>query len=184
MFKSLFLAVALMFVAVPALAQNNTNPDVSAQLNQELARMSDADKQKVLTSIQTEPSTAEKVNEWVAVGQGIGEGLVAMAERLGIAANEFATTPLGKIAIALLVWNYMGDTILHIFIGFCIMFFGNALLLYLARKEYGVYNEKGKFIQLNLSKNITRYDSDGLLVFGCFAFVLLNLSGLITFWTA
>lgn len=58
--------------------------------------------------------TVDKIDRWVQVGSNLGKGLAATAKELGVAVNEFANTPIGKLATALIVWNIMGSAIVHI----------------------------------------------------------------------
>lgn len=59
-------------------------------------------------------SSVKQVEQWVNIGTAIGSGLAASAKQLGIAANQFATTPVGKITIFLIAWHFIGNTLLHI----------------------------------------------------------------------
>lgn len=91
----------------------------------DLSKVSDSDKVKILAmkgvavhepvvvkAAASAPSTAEVVKEWAAVGQAVGAGVVGAARELGIVANDFAKTDLGKITIAILVYKYMGAQML------------------------------------------------------------------------
>lgn len=154
MIKNIALAIALMFVTVPAFAQQSqpTPENVSQELNREIALMTDAEKTELLSTVKSGAGTSTKVREWVEIGEGIGAGLVATAERLGVAANDFATTPIGKLAIGLIVWSYLGSTIIGLTLGFGLLTLGNAAWYYMLRKIFGEYNEKGKFIKFNTDK--------------------------------
>lgn len=63
------------------------------------------------------PTTAEHVKEWVSIGTEIGSGLAATAKELGVAANDFANTPVGKLTAAIIVWHFIGDSAVHIVFG-------------------------------------------------------------------
>lgn len=63
----------------------------------------------------TPPKSAETiqvVKEWGQLGQAVGTGIIAAAKELGMAANEFAGTDLGKITIGILVYKYIGREII------------------------------------------------------------------------
>ncbi len=172
--KNIFAALILsMAFVMPAFAQNQQNP--SAELNAEIAQMNDAQKAEALAQIRAgRSSTAEAAKDWVDIGNALGEGLAATAEKLGIVANDFANSPLGKLAIVLILWNYMGESVLLIVAGFTLLVGGTLVWLYQMRKIFGKYSPEGKFIQ---------YDADLISNDGstlaCFS-VLCELIVLIT----
>jgi hypothetical protein len=69
----------------------------------------------------------------VELGRIIGSGLVATARELGIAANDFAKSDLGKVVMYILVWKYLGQDILGIAIGIPVVIAGIAIGLRLIR---------------------------------------------------
>ncbi len=58
-----------------------------------------------------------KVEKYVSVGEQIGKALSSTARELGIEVNKFATTPVGMIAIFLIVWHFFGSMIVHLMFG-------------------------------------------------------------------
>src|SRR4051812_40589099 len=63
-------------------------------------------------------SAPEKVKEWVDIGTAIGSGLASSAKELGIAANEFANTPVGKFTVFMIAWHFIGQDFVSIAFGF------------------------------------------------------------------
>lgn len=59
-------------------------------------------------------------NEWLNIGARIGQGFAGAAKELGIAANDFAASPVGKWVAFLIIWHFMGAMAVHI--GFSLMF--------------------------------------------------------------
>jgi hypothetical protein len=83
--------------------------------------------------------------KWAGVGKELAVGIVATAKELGVAANEFAATPLGKLTTVMLVWNYMGKDILGIIMSLTLLFIGLPLIWYVYRMmitDNVVYEEK------------------------------------------
>jgi hypothetical protein len=154
-FKSLLLLLALAFSLTAcnvAFAQEAaTAPTVSEALTAEIAKMDDAKKAEVLKSIQTPAASesARRAKEWVDVGAGIGESLAATAGKLGVEVNKFAQTPVGKMAMVLIVWHYMGEEISGWVCGLLFWLIFLPMWFYAARKTMGVYNEKGKFVRFD-----------------------------------
>ncbi len=56
----------------------------------------------------------EEAAQWADLGANVGKAMIGAAKELGLAANDFAQTSLGKIVIAILVVKIIGGTILHI----------------------------------------------------------------------
>lgn len=52
--------------------------------------------------------------KWAELGKSIGIGVVSAARELGVAANEFAQTDVGKVTVAVIVWKFMGQDALDL----------------------------------------------------------------------
>lgn len=91
------------------------------------------------------PAKVEVVKQWVDIGTAIGSGLAASAKELGIAANEFAQTPVGRFTVFLIAWHFIGSTLLHV--AFSLMWFITltTILIWLYRRN-------------GISKTVTYYD--------------------------
>lgn len=180
--KNVLLAILLMFVAMPVFAQETqTDPNTaSAQLNEKIAKMTDAQKADALATLNAgESATAARAREWIEIGNGLGEGLAATAQKMGVVTNEFAQTSVGKMAMVLIIWNYMGDDITGWIAGLMMWFLGIPLWLYQSRKVFGEYNEKGKFVRYdpNLLGDNTR--SGFMVGVFIFTFIVIFISGCI-----
>jgi hypothetical protein len=54
-------------------------------------------------------SDPDKIDRWVALGENMGKAAAGAAREVGMAADEFSRTGLGKIIIVLVAWKVMGD---------------------------------------------------------------------------
>jgi hypothetical protein len=118
------LVGAMLVCAVPmahadnfqVYTQGSLTQAQTAQLQAEAAKMAAANaaNSNPQSRAAAPTDTAKRVEEWVNIGTAIGSGLAASAKQLGIAANQFATTPVGKITIFLIAWHFLGNTILHV----------------------------------------------------------------------
>jgi hypothetical protein len=81
-----------------------------------------------------EKSTPEQLVGWAQVGAALGKGLAQTARELGIAANEFVQTPVGKLTAGIILWKYMGASLVHLIVGsiFLVVYF--LVWLYLIRR--------------------------------------------------
>jgi|SaaInlStandDraft_3_1057020.scaffolds.fasta_scaffold33126_2 hypothetical protein len=63
------------------------------------------------------PVSPADVQEWVTVGKSVGVGFGAVAEELGIDVDKLMSSDTGKIAMFLIVWNYIGEQLLGFICG-------------------------------------------------------------------
>jgi len=177
--RNILLFLALLFcVATPAFAQK---ADANAELNARVAQMSDSEKARLLQKLDEQPvaqpsSAAATAREWADIGKGVGQGLAATAKELGVVANDFVKTPVGKLTAGLIIWNYAGDQILSFVKAILLLLgFGIPTLVY-GHRMFGqwevVKNAKGaeklKFAGYSTSK----FSSEAGFVF-CLASVLI-----------
>jgi hypothetical protein len=80
-------------------------------------------------------TTAEKVDQWVNVGERIGKMLGGAAKEVGLAVNEFVKTPVGMLATGVIVFNYIGGAVIHVFGGLFILLLGTWALWYYVRNS-------------------------------------------------
>lgn len=96
--------------------------------------------------------TTDDLDKWANFGEKIGKGLGAAAKQLNIAVNEFADTTVGKIAIALIVWNFFGEAVVMIFVGLSVWIIGFTVIYKiqkLMRNENITYSSE----RVNIFKN-------------------------------
>jgi hypothetical protein len=91
------------------------------------------------------PAKVEVVKQWVDIGQAIGSGLAASAKELGIAANEFAQTPVGRFTVFLIAWHFIGSTLVHISFALLWLFLCTGIFVWIYRRA-------------SIEKTITYYD--------------------------
>ncbi len=67
------------------------------------------------TNVEPVVSDPKKLDEYVVLGQHIGQAFSGAAKEVGVAANEFIQTPIGTLTIVLIVWHFIGSAALHLF---------------------------------------------------------------------
>lgn len=81
---------------------------------------------------------ADTAGKWAEIGHAIGSTLVTTARDLGVTANQFAMTPVGKIVVAIVVWKYLASDIAgivtHFLVGMLFLIGGISLGLYFIRR--------------------------------------------------
>jgi len=121
--KKLVIGLLMFCLALPALATQSTIPgwneltdQQKAEVNLQVARQAAAKK--------AIPIKAQDMQEWVDLGKSIGVGFASTAHELGMGVDKLMDTTTGKIAMFLIVWNYIGDQFVGIVGGvlwLCIM---------------------------------------------------------------
>ena len=145
--KKLFLMVLFLAFTTPVLADK-------AQI-EGWSELSDAQKAEIALVVaqkaeqkKSSPVKPEDIAKWVEVGKSIGVGFSSTAKELGMGVDELMKTDTGKIAMFLIVWNYIGDQLVGIIGGsiwFLIML--PAWAIYFRRfvlNPVRVYHDNGK----------------------------------------
>lgn len=119
-----------------------------------------------LTAVVADTATsAPKVDQWLNIGERIGKMIGGAAKEVNLAVNDFVRTPVGMTAMALIVWHYMGDMIVHVFGAMLVLVVGMGYIMYFARRyTYGVTEydtEKKDMFGRSLIKSVTKTPMDG-----------------------
>jgi hypothetical protein len=149
--KILSFAIAVAALAVSGFAFANGSNSTSTV---DLSSLPPEQRQAILSQIETAkkaatPSPASEALEqaqgvadtaakWAEIGHAFGTTLVTTARDLGTTANQFATTPVGKIVVAIVVWKYLASDITaivtHVLVGLLFLLGGISLGLYFIRR--------------------------------------------------
>jgi len=119
--RRLLIALAMVF-SVPAMAQtaepiidqnsiNCKTVDISKYTPDQLVKV-----QQVCAPEQTkaEEITPDDVREWASLGKEFGVAVTETAKGLGVAVNEFVTTPVGLMIAFYFLWSKIGGIIIGI----------------------------------------------------------------------
>lgn len=71
-----------------------------------------------------ETKDLDKAKQWVEFGEMIGKAIGSTAKELNVAVNEFVQTPVGKMALVLIVWKVAGREVFKFGLGFLWLVFG------------------------------------------------------------
>ena len=131
-----FLTAALMTVmcvstsayggqSAPQVDVSNLTPAQVAEIQAKVAEMSPSTAAKVSSELRQE------TGKWAEMGTGVATALVAASKELGMAANEFASTPLGKGVAVIIAYKVVGRDLLGIMTGIPIIIFGYSIALWI-----------------------------------------------------
>ena len=187
-----FFAAILMMVSISAWAGNDSDTVQAAGF----AKLSEAEKAEVIKMVADKASqkdvmptmTEDKVEKWVKIGSNIGQGLAGAAKEVGVAVNDFATTPVGKLTMMLIVWHMIGAQLIHVFGGVMIWIVGIAIIRHMVARAYPckiTYSKEVKNIFGNyvVEKSEPIAINDGNAAGWLFAYGIVLVAGLIAIFT-
>ena len=125
--KKFFGSIALAaFVALAAGCCGDANAATEAKLSVNTVADAGFDKlsaeqqaqivQSIAAAQTKETNVVDSVDKWVNVGERVGKMVGGAAREVGIAANEFVQTDVGKMTAALIIWNYMGSDVVDVLV--------------------------------------------------------------------
>lgn len=117
-------ATAILFSSVAFAAQQI---DTSGLSDEQVAALKISalqmqQKPKEAAAIPVAAQIRGEAEKWADFGKNVGSALVSTAKELGVAANDFAKTDLGRISIAIIVMKLVGAQIIHFIVGFALLF--------------------------------------------------------------
>ena len=120
--KKLILCLAALMLATPSVAQNTTAPapaiNTSGLTSDQMSQIqSQADTMRAQSPEAQTSETLKNVQQYVEIGKGIGAGLGEAARSMGVAVNDFAATPVGRLTTWLIIWKVVGHDALGIIAG-------------------------------------------------------------------
>ncbi len=113
MIKKLSVVVSMVFV----LALFFVTPSNAIQITIDTDNLDKTTASTVLEAQKQAKKIAEKaktpsvdqMEAWANIGEKIGKAISATCRELGVEVNKFVKTPVGKIAMALIVWKVVGQ---------------------------------------------------------------------------
>jgi hypothetical protein len=131
--KKLFLAIVLLFFPLMATAveidHRNLTQEQVLQLKAQAAAMAAQGAKGGGTNISA--TVRSEAAAWSELGANIGTAMVSAAKELGVAANEFSQTGLGKVVTVLLVYKMFGPDLIGLAVGSIVLFGGLFISAYI-----------------------------------------------------
>ena len=83
-----------------------------------------AEEMSATTPENVSATVRKEAEAWSELGANMGKAMVGAAKEVGVAANEFAVTPLGMVTVAITAYKIIGRDVLGIIVGSTILFLG------------------------------------------------------------
>lgn len=186
--KRFLIAISLMLstaaFAGSASPGSGTFVDVSKITPEQAAQI-----QKQVEEMQQKPTTVsanvrKETEAWGELGANMGKALIGAAKEVGVAANEFAGTSLGKITVAIVAYKIIGRDILKITSGIATLVVGTWLAV-LGHRRYAwdfKYETKpvlwGAFNRRYVVERKAHDDTGGVMIIATLFLVVTWIAGL------
>jgi hypothetical protein len=174
----LLLATALL-ASTTAFAEINTNGLSETQVAELQKQAAEYKEQKNNPSV--------KITEYADLADRLSQTMVHTAAGLGVAVNDFASTPVGIMTAGTIIYSFIGKSLIKLVIGFLTLAFGSLGLykfVLSSRNEQILYDKTTKNIFGNYPiVDIQRERVDGDFIGGiCVAWIfLVGISAMIMF---
>ena len=96
-----FMFLGLMVLISPALAQSDQTINVQGLTQTQIKQIQET----VNNAKNSVPINVDHLTAYAEVGKNIGLGIAEAAKQIGMAAADFAQTPLGMFAVFLIAWK-------------------------------------------------------------------------------
>lgn len=129
------LAVSLVLLCSQSVfAQTTINVDTTGLSTEQKATIAQQIETMKAQSTPSSVQTAEVVDKWVTTGEHFGKMMGGAAKEVGMAANEFINTPVGKMVAFIIVWNYFGVAAVHFSLALLVLCIGSCALVWNQRR--------------------------------------------------
>lgn len=127
------LLIAALFASISATAATSVD---TTQLtdSQKAALQKTVDEMKSPSNISA--VAREETEKWANLGGNMGRAAVGAAKEIGVAANEFVATPLGKVTMGVVIYKVIGRDIMKVVAGSFVLIFMFSLAFWLFNKKH------------------------------------------------
>ena len=185
--KKLF-AMVLMMVSFTAMATQSTSVDLSKLTPEQRAAITQQVNEMGGSPTNISATVRKEAEAWGELGANMGKAMVGAAKEVGVAANEFSQTSLGKIVVFMVAYKIVGQDALGVIFGTLVLVFGYSLALWVfTTKRWSdvTYEYEpvlwGAFKKARITKIETSTDVvTGKIITGCGLLALTTVVGLNT----
>jgi hypothetical protein len=134
----LFAALTTAYAAPATSASEIKSIDVSTLTPEQKASLmsqaAELQKQSVQPPANISETVRNEASAWGELGANMGKAAVSAAKEIGVAANDFVQTPLGKITMAIVIFKVIGASVIKLVVGGSLLVFFLSIALWLVVK--------------------------------------------------
>lgn len=116
--RRMILTILLSFVVgIVLLAQQQTGVDTSGLSADQIKALNAAAEQlkkqpaNTIANLTLQNATPDKFKEWADAGAAAGKAVSSFTKEIGIAADQFLKTDVGRIGLYVIIWKLGGDKV-------------------------------------------------------------------------
>ena len=185
--KNLF-ALAVVLFSLNSFASQSTSIDVSKLTAEQRATITQQVNEMGGSPTNISATARKEAEAWGELGANMGKAMVGAAKEVGVAANEFSQTSLGKIVVFMVAYKIVGQDALGVIYGTLVLVFGYSLALwvFITKRWSDITYEYepilwGAFKKARITKIETSNDViTGKFFAGCGLLILTTVVGLKT----
>lgn len=186
--KKILVALSLFLSLNAFAASQNTSIDLSKLTAEQRQAITQQVNDLSAQPTNISATVRKEAEAWGELGANMGKAMVGAAREVGVAANEFSQTSLGKVVVFMVGYKIVGRDMLGVLFGVLILMFGYSLAIWIfttkrwstVKYEYdpvlwGMY-KKARIVEIHtVSDTVT-----GKLLAGCGVLVMTTVVGLNT----
>lgn len=119
--KKLLAIFMFAFATVASATSIDTSKLSKAQIAELAAK---AEEMGAASPANVSATVRKEAEAWSDLGANMGKAMVGAAKEVGVAANDFAITPLGRVTVAIVTYKVVGRDIIKFVVGSFILFAG------------------------------------------------------------
>ena len=132
MMKKILITLALALAATSAFAADTLKTEgLTDKQKAEVALHIENLKNSETSPANVSETVRKEASAWGELGSNMGKAMVGAAKELGVAADEFSQTNLGKITVGVVVYKLIGRDIVKFMVGMLTFIAGSLMVLYL-----------------------------------------------------
>lgn len=186
--KKILVAISLFLSLNAFAASQNTSIDLSKLTPEQRQAITQQVNDLSAQPTNISATVRKEAEAWGDLGANMGKAMVGAAKEVGVAANEFSQTSLGKIVVFMVAYKIVGQDALGVIFGTLVLVFGYSLALWVfTTKRWSdvTYEYEpilwGAFKKARITKIETSNDVvTGKFIVGCGLLVLTTVVGLNT----
>jgi hypothetical protein len=82
----------------------------------DLSKLGSVSRNEIIDLQKEEKTPVESAKEWAGIGVELGKAIASTCKELSIGVNDFVKTPVGKLAMCIILWKLVGKEILGLII--------------------------------------------------------------------
>ena len=125
------IAMLALVASFNTIAATQTTVDLSKLTPEQRAQITQQVKELSSEPTNVSATIRQEAEAWGELGANMGKAMVGAAKEVGVAANEFSQTPLGKVVVFITAYKIIGQDLLGLIFGTFVLLFGYSCAIWI-----------------------------------------------------